>query len=413
MRVLVIAQYFPPRRSSFASRWAWLTTFLAERGHDVEVIAFLSSARQLGNLRHAFEADPPAPRVRFHPVLPLLQGQGLVTRALADALAAVRGFREAMRVGEVDVVVASVPSLVIIPLGWLVARRRRRPLVLDLRDAWPELLDDWREWNHDGQQPRPLHPAKRAVFPLAKYVVAGLVHTIRLRADAVVVTTERLAIRLRAQGIKRVEVVRNTSAKPWPYPLPRVAEESDELRILYMGNVGRAQLLATAIRAAARAKREGTNVVLRIVGSGPQWDAVRKIARQEDAPVEFFERIPTYEVLDHYRWADSVLVILRDWESMKDTVPSKLYEALLTGRHITASVAGETADLIQHYGAGDVVPPEDVDGLARLWHDLAADRGRLHIPLGGRFWVRKHLTPEDLSHVFEDVLAATVRDRRG
>lgn len=409
MRVLVIAQYFPPRRSTFSSRWAWLSTFLAERHHDVEVVAFLSTARQLGNLRHAFESDPPPPGVRFLPVLPVLRGQGLATRAMADSLAAVRGFRRAMSVADVDVVVASAPSLVTIPLGWLVAKVRRKPFVLDLRDAWPELMDDWREWNHDGQPPRPLHPLKKVAFPVAAVVVRKLVHGLRLRADAVVVTTERLAARLREQGAQRVEAIRNTSAKPWPYALPRVPDESDELRVLYLGNVGRAQLLATAIRAAALAAERGTNVKLRIVGSGPHWDAARKIARQTKAPVEFIERIPTYEVLDHYRWADTVLVILRDWASMQDTVPSKLYEVLLTGRHISASLAGEAADIVSRYSAGDVVPPQDVEALAQLWCDLAAHRERLHVSHRGRYWVRKELTPEALSHTFEDVLLDVTR----
>lgn len=386
-----------------------MSAFLAERHHSVEVVAFLSTARQLGNLRHAFESDPPPPGVIFHPVLPVLHGQGLATRAMADALAALRGFHRAMSVADVDVVVASAPSLVTIPLGWLVAKIRRKPFVLDLRDAWPELMEDWREWNHDGQPPRPLHPVKKVAFPVAAAVVGKIIHDLRLRADAVVVTTERLAARLRVEGVQRVEVVRNTSAKPWPYPLSRVPQESDELRVLYLGNVGRAQLLATAIRAAALVAERGTRITLRVVGSGPHWDAARKIARQTGAPVEFIERVPTYEVLHQYRWADTVLVILRDWASMRDTVPSKLYEVLLTGRHISASLAGEGADIVSRYSAGDVVPPQDVEALADLWCALAANRERLHVSHQGRYWVRKELTPESLSHTFEDVLLDVLR----
>lgn len=52
MRVLAITQCFPPRRSTFSSRSACLTTHLAERRDSMQVVAFLSSSRQLGNLRH-------------------------------------------------------------------------------------------------------------------------------------------------------------------------------------------------------------------------------------------------------------------------------------------------------------------------------------------------------------------------
>lgn len=409
MRILLIAQYFPPRRSTFSSRWAWLTTHLAERHNEVEVVAFLSAARQLGNLRHAFEADPPPPGVVFHPVLPLWHGHGITTRAIADVFSAFRGLRTALAVKDVDVVVASAPMLITIPLGWLIAKVKRRPFVLDLRDAWPELMDDWREWNDDGRGPRRRHPLKQLVFPAAAAVVGAQVRWLRSRADAVIVTTDGLAKRLRDEGLRRVEVVRNTCTKPWAYALARVPDTSDRLNVLYLGNVGRAQLLATAIKAAALASERGTRLTLRVVGSGPQWVAARKIAQQLDAPVEFIERIPTYAVLDHYRWADTVLVTLRGWDVLSDTVPSKLYEALVTGKHITASVDGETADIVRTHSAGDVVPAEDVEALAALWGDLAGNRHRLHVPHSGRYWVRKHLTPEHLSRTFEGVLRDVTR----
>lgn len=373
------------------------------------MVAFLSAGRQLGNLQRAFEADPPPPGVVFHPVLPLLKGQGITTRAIADVFSAFRGLRDALVVKDVDVVVASAPMLITIPLGWLVAKVKRRPFVLDLRDAWPELMADWREWNDDGHGPRRRAPLKRLIFPAAAAIVDTQLRWLRAQADAVIVTTDGLAKRLREDGLRRVEVVRNTCTKPWAYALARVPETSDRLNVLYLGNVGRAQLLATAIKAAALASRQGTELTLRVVGSGPQWAAARRIARELDAPVEFIDRIPTYAVLDHYRWADTILVILRSWDALRETVPSKLYEALVTGKHVTASVDGETADLVRTYSAGDVVPVEDAEALATLWVDLAANRHRLHVPHSGRYWVRKHLSPEALSRSFEGVLKDVTR----
>lgn len=179
--------------------------------------------------------------------------------------------------------------------------------------------------------------------------------------------------------------------------------------MLYLGNVGRAQLLATAIRAAALAAKRGTRMKLRIVGHGPQWEAAREIAEQTDAPVEFIEQVPTYAVLDQYRWADSVLVILRNWEALRGTVPSKLYETFLTGRHITASTAGETADLVRRFDAGDVVPPQDVEQLAQLWTEIAADRTRLRRSQAGRDWVLNELRPDLLSQAFTAVLQEVTR----
>lgn len=411
LRLLVVAQYFPPRRSTFSSRWAWLTTKLAESGHQVEVVALMSTARQLGNLRHAMSADPPPERVRVHPVLPPVHGHGVAARAGVDILMGLQAFARAVRVPNVDVVVASAPTAVTIPIGWMVAKIRRRPFVLDLRDAWPELMENWREWDDDGTGLR-RGVLKRSLIGGATMLLGPGLRRLRADADAVIVTTEGLAEQLRQDGLTNTHVVRNTSAKPWTHPLPPPPRDAEQLNVLYMGNVGRAQLLATAVRAAALASQRGVAMTLRIVGSGPQWQAVHDIARDTGAPVEFHERIPTHQVLPHYEWADSVLVSLRGWEALAQTVPSKLYEVMLTGRHISGSVRGETAELIKQLRAGDIVPPEDPDALAALWAELASDRSKLRVSTEGRRWVEEDLSVERLTAAFDAVVQEVAGARR-
>lgn len=409
MRILVIAQYYPPRGSTFTSRWSWLTAHLALDGHRVDVVALMSATRQLGNLKHAFQADPPPDGVTVRPVLPVFKGHSLIERSLTEALLGAKAMRKAVFNRKVDVVVASAPTIVTMPIGWLAARVRRTPYVLDLRDAWPELVDDWRLWNDHGYGPRPLGPVKGVLFPVGAQVVRTAIRFLRSHADAVIVTTDGLARLLEDDGVRNVHVVRNTSARPWPAPLPPPELEQDELHVLYIGNVGRAQLLATAVRAAAIAKQRGVPLRLRIVGSGFHWQTLQKMAADLDAPVEFHNRVPTHQVLPHYQWCDTAIVMLRGWESMNDTVPSKLYEVLLSGRHVSASVPGETARLVAELQAGDVVPVEDPEALATLWGELQANRERLHVSRAGGVWVREELSVEKLSRSFEEVLQQVAR----
>src|SRR5699024_7565619 len=97
------------------------------------------------------------------------------------------------------------------------------------------------------------------------------------------------------------------------------------------------------------------------------------------APVDVMPRIPHREVGQQYAWADTVIVSLRDWAPFAWTVPSKLYEILATGRHVTALLDGEAADVVRDAGAGDVLAPEHEDGLVDLWRGLAADRTRVSV----------------------------------
>ncbi|WP_394277421.1 glycosyltransferase, partial [Luteococcus sp.] len=138
----------------------------------------------------------------------------------------------------------------------------------------------------------------------------------------------------------------------------------------------------------------GVSVRLRLVGSGVHEVPLRHLAERLGAPVDFVERVPGAGVAEHYAWADSVLVMLRGWSGMELTVPSKLYEALASGRHVSASVTGEAARIVVESGAGDVTAPDDAEALAALWQGLASDPSRLRVGEGGRRWVEQWATPE-------------------
>jgi glycosyltransferase involved in cell wall biosynthesis len=209
-------------------------------------------------------------------------------------------------------------------------------------------------------------------------------------AAAIVTTTEAFATVLRERGMRRVEVVRNGADLAEIPPLHARVPDDPALRVLYLGTVGRSQGLDTAVRAAAALASRGVPVRLRVAGSGAHYRSLQTLATQLGAPAEFVGAVPRDRVLDEYRWADTLLVSLRGWGPFEWTVPSKLYEVLATGRHVTGVVAGEAARLITDTGAGHVVPPEDVDALADLWAGLAQDRERLVVDGGGRAWAFLH-----------------------
>src|SRR5699024_12009040 len=65
------------------------------------------------------------------------------------------------------------------------------------------------------------------------------------------------------------------------------------------------------------------------------------------------------QILEHYRWADTCMVTLRsDWASFAHTVPSKTYELLSYGKHITGVVCGEAAAILQHAGQHEITTPD-------------------------------------------------------
>nr|WP_284252749.1 glycosyltransferase [Litorihabitans aurantiacus] len=178
--------------------------------------------------------------------------------------------------------------------------------------------------------------------------------------------------------------------------------------MLYLGTTGRSQHLSTALEAAARARALGVDVALRIVGSGSDQPRLRALARNLALDVELTGRVPRTAVGTHYAWADTAVVMLRDWPPFRWTVPSKLYEILAVGRHVSASVDGEAADLVRASRGGHVVPPQDPAALADLWARLAADRRLLDVGGRPRAWVLEHAHHDLLARRYLALLETVV-----
>ena len=314
-----------------------------------------------------------------------------------------------------DVILGSVPGLPTLPAALAVGRVLHRPVVVELRDAWPDLLLSAAQWSQAPDCPAAVAQARRArrfhvVGRGARCLLPPLITRLEREAAAVVTTTDSFAQVLRSRGVRRVVTVRNTGATVQAGRTGADRHRSDGvLKVLYLGTVGRAQGLGFAVRAAHIAQRNGTPVVLRIVGDGAQLQEVATLARRLGAPVEIHPAVSWTEVDQHYAWADTALVSLQNWPAMCVTVPSKLYEIMSAGVHVCASVDGEARRIVEDAGCGDVTAPQDPQALASLWGALAADRSRLDVA-GGRRWLADHADAEAMTDRYESLLRQVAGD---
>ncbi|MDK1329054.1 glycosyltransferase family 4 protein [Arthrobacter sp. zg-Y1143] len=291
-----------------------------------------------------------------------------------------------------DVVVVTVPSLPVLGAGYAVSRLRRVPLVVDMRDAWPDIARD-----------------ARIVRGSAKSMTERAVSTFQRKADLVVTVTEGFAKTLRTRGLQNVATVVNGVDTSVRELLPPPPERRDKLNVLYLGNHGESQHLDRVIRAAALAR---DHVRLTMVGHGVRRRELMALALELDAPVSFHGPARRREVMEFYRNADTCVVSLRDdWKSFETTIPSKTYEVLAVGRHVTGIVRGEARLIIEESGGGDVVA-SDAESIAQLWQELHADRSRLLAGTSGRDWVHQHANLDALSTAYAALLQNVVLRRR-
>lgn len=98
-----------------------------------------------------------------------------------------------------------------------------------------------------------------------------------------------------------------------------------------------------------------------------------------------------------------------DWQTEAYAVVTTT-SRFATGRHVTALLEGEAADIVRDSGAGDVLPPEDVAALVELWRGLAADRSRTAVRASGRDWVSEHADDDELARTYLEILREVVAD---
>lgn len=71
--------------------------------------------------------------------------------------------------------------------------------------------------------------------------------------------------------------------------------------------------------------------------------------------------------------------------ALPGAVPSKLYEAMASGRPVVLAAAGEAAEIVRDVDAGVVVSPGDPPRLAEALRTLAGDPGlRARLGANGR-----------------------------
>lgn len=428
MRVLVISQYWLPENGVPQRRWAWLTSILRSEGHSVYVVApipksYSRSAAAEGVLsrvksiwRVTKEEGTNGEIIFRTGRLP--GGSSLTSRILGQAAIAV-GMTLGVLAGPPEirklnptVVVGTVPAIPVAMVTKLVARKFKIPYIIDLRDAWPDLLKDANSWNEStGRKSIRERLFSKGPLQMLIWITERSLNRIISQASSLIVTSdwfrrELLANPKRGLQNKEIAVIRNvfppeTSAVKRGSRGPRKS-----LNVIYAGTLGRAQNLSNALLAAQYAADHGAVINLRFVGAGAASENLEKIAKQLTVNVEIVSRHPASELSSHYNWADTALVHLTNWQALENAVPSKTFELMSLGIHITGVVAGEAAELIKRLNAGVVVPLEDYRALGETWLDLYKHPEKLLVGDDARRWVsveRQRRVPETFVQTLQEV----------
>ncbi len=233
----------------------------------------------------------------------------------------------------------------------------------------------------------------------------------RRTARRIFVVSRQLADILVSQGVdrERITVVPNAVTLERFDPTPRT--DDGQVRFGFVGSLHIWHGIDILLQAFEEVLAAVPNAHLHIVGAGPQSAEVAAAARRSAHP----DRLHVHGSMGH----DQIPAFLHDMDVLLAPYPFlprfyfsplKLFEYLASGRAIAASAIGQIEEILADDVDGRLLPPGDVEALARCCIELAGDAGcRLRLGTAARRTANAHTWEQNartiLGHIADGIVS--------
>lgn len=328
---------------------------LVSQGHKVHMV---TSYRDLGALKIKgwYETEEAGIQVHWLPV-PYSNHMSYPERIKAFLKFASGAARKAASLDGDIIFATSTPLTIALPAVYA-AKRKRVPMVFEVRDLWPEVpiamgalkgrsaITSARWLEHfaykNSVQIVALSPGMRDGIIKTGYP-AERVHVIPNGAD------------LELFGVPSEVGMAFRKKHLWLQDRPLV---------VYTGTLGRVNGVSYLVKLAAATKACAPEVRFLAVGTGVEEDKVRNLAEQLavlDDNFFMIDSVPKTEVPAILSAADLATSLVIDLKELWANSANKFFDGLAAGTPFAVNHGGWQADMLQETGAGIVLDAHDID----------------------------------------------------
>jgi colanic acid biosynthesis glycosyl transferase WcaI len=356
-RLILLTQWFDPEPTFKGLLFA---RALTERGFDVEVVTGFPNypggkvypGHKIQMIRREKIDGVSITRLPLYPS----HDQGVLARVanyvsfFMSALVYLTFFAR-----PADVVYAYHPPLTVGLAAVCAKVFRKTPTVVDIQDLWPDTL---RATGMVGNA---------SVLKLVGHGCQWLYRSV----NHIVVLSPGFRKLLLDRGVseEKITVIYNWADEAALMPanavIPAAITAPDKFRVLFAGNMGKAQALDNVLEAAKRVGRMRDDVEFVFLGGGIEVAHLKARAMRENITnTRFLPQVPMTEVGHYLAAADCALVHLRADPLFSVTIPSKTQAYMAAAKPVLMVVEGDAAELVRDSGCGIVVAPDNPDDLA-------------------------------------------------
>lgn len=333
MKILFLSFYYFPDLCAGSFRATALIKQLKAKlpeASEIDVITTIPNRYQsfdVGREAKAFEQDG---NINIHRIVLPTHKSGMVDQA-KSFVSYFRGARKVVKDQEYDLVFATSSRLFTAFLGANVARSKKLPLYLDIRDIFVDTLSDVLS-----------KKISVVLLPILKQVEN---YTFK-RAQKINLVSEGFSDYFQKRFSSHYHFFSNGIDNEFIKPIKQKESASDVNTVLYAGNIGEGQGLHKIIPELA--KKAGNKYKFVVIGDGGRATELKsRVSDLKLENVEFLAPVNRAVLIKYYQSADVLFMHLNDYAAFEKVLPSKVFEYGALGKPILAGVSGFASKFVK------------------------------------------------------------------
>ncbi len=362
MKILIYSQYFHPETNAPANRLNDMARYLSE-GNTVSVLTGFPNhplGKMMGDYKMKWLMKEKIQGIdvyRSFLIIPK-KTNSKIYRYLNYFSFAFSSFFNLFRIEKPDLMIATSPPISVLILGYIYAKARNIPLIIDLRDLWPEaavslkvvkkgLLTNCLEW---------------LVTKAYKYSKNIIINTEAFRD----VLVEKYMILN-----SKITYIPNGFDVEGNMEFKKEFVDEGEFKIFYSGLFGWAQNVDLIVETARVFKDRGSLVKFVLIGDGPLKSALKdKISKYHLNNLEIFDYQKKESLFNLISGCNLGLITYELNDTFRKNIPSKIFDYMFLEKPVLINLEGEASKMVEAGNFGFCYETNDPVGLCNRIEEI-------------------------------------------